>query len=179
MTSYASSAWVKRGDKWLAIYHQESQVKEAPKDEKTASTAPAKPAAATTETKPAPVTPAADPIARENQVWDALKKKDYDTFASFLAEDQIEVWEIGVNNKAGSVEGVKKVDFSGAALSDFKTVKFDDDATLVTYLAKGPAPTFSKNGERQTTIWVNRGGKWLAVFHQGTSVMPPPPPAKK
>jgi hypothetical protein len=31
----------------------------------------------------------------------------------------------------------------------------------------------SPDGERQSTIWVNRGGKWLAVFHQGTTIVKP------
>jgi hypothetical protein len=179
MSAYATSAWVKRGDKWMGIYHQETEVK-APKGEAMGSKEPAKPAATPGEAKPAaPVTADADPIKRENQVWDALKKKDYDTFASFLADDQIEVWESGQSTKAKSLEGVKQFNASGAVLSEFKTVKLDDDATLVTYLVKGPAPSFSRDGERQSSIWVNRGGKWLAVFHQGTSVRPPPPPAPK
>jgi hypothetical protein len=25
-----------------------------------------------------------------------------------------------------------------------------------------------------STIWANRGGKWLAVFHQGTDTQPAP-----
>ena len=180
MTVYATSAWVKRGDKWMGIYHQETEAKEAPKGEAMGSKEPAKPAATPGETKPAaPVTPDADPIKRENQVWDALKKKDYDTFASFLAEDQIEVWESGVNDKKGSLEGVKHVNFTGGTLSDFKTVKLSDNATLVTYRAKGPAPDFPKLGELSASIWVNRNGRWWAIFHQGTPAKPPPPPAPK
>lgn len=62
----------------------------------------------------------------------------------------------------------------GASLSDFKEVKFDNDATLVTYLVKATAKGFDPDGERHSTIWVNRGGKWLAAFHQGTPVMKPP-----
>jgi hypothetical protein len=112
----------------------------------------------------------ADHIAREKQVWEMLKKKDYDGFASMLADDQVEVSPSGVNDKAGSVAGVKNGDFSTASLSDFKVVKVDDDAVVVTYLVKSTEAGSNPGGYRESTVWVNRGGKWLAVFHQGTPV---------
>jgi hypothetical protein len=169
-----SSVWVNRGGKWVGVFHQETYVEPAPPD--TEDTAGNKPAAtattpATSPTGAQPAEPVADdPIAREKQVWDAIKKKDYDRFASFLAEDQIEVFGWGVNDKAASVKGVQQVDLSKATLSDFKTVKLSDAATAVIYTAKGPTPPFGKEGERNSTIWVNRGGKWLAAFHQSTAV---------
>lgn len=167
----ASSLWINRNGKWVGVFHQDTMVKEAP----PSPPAPAKPAAST-EAKPAasPMLPAADHIAREKQIWDALKKKDYDAFASFLAEDQIEVGESGVNDKTKSVEGVKQVDLSKAMTSDFKATTFDMDTVLVTYTVKGPVPPFTKEGERSSTLWVNRGGRWLAIFHQGTPIAPAP-----
>ena len=177
----ASSAWVRRGDKWVGVYHQESNLKEAPATPSPSPTGtPAAKASPAPSSKPAE-SAATDPVARENQVWETFKRKDYDAFASFLADDAIEVEETGVYDKAGSVKGVSQFDASKATLSDFKTVNLDSNATLVTYLVKGPAPAFPSLGERHSTIWVNRDGKWLAIFHQGTSVEPPPPnmPPKK
>lgn len=110
----------------------------------------------------------ADLIAKEKQVWDALKRKDYDAFARFLAEDQVEVEPTGVYDKAGTVSGVKQIDFGDVTLSDFKVVRLSKDAAVVTYLVKGDAPALGAEGGRHSTVWVNRGGKWLAVFHQGT-----------
>lgn len=177
-TMRASSAWVKRGDKWVGVYHQECERKDAPPSKETGST-PAAKATTTPEAKPAE-SPSDDPIAREKQVWETLKKKDYDAFASFLAEDQIEVEEAGVYNKAESVKGVGMADLSKAMPSDFKTANLNSNSTLVTYLVKGPPALFGPLGERDSTIWVNRGGKWLAAFHHGTKVTPPAkPPARK
>jgi hypothetical protein len=51
-------------------------------------------------------------------------------------------------------------------LSDWKELKIDDDASLVTYLFKMPGT--SQEGERHSTIWTGRDGKWLARFHHGT-----------
>ncbi|MGB7923041.1 MAG: nuclear transport factor 2 family protein [Pyrinomonadaceae bacterium] len=110
----------------------------------------------------------ADHIAREKQVYDMLKKKDFDGFAGMLADDMVEVEATGAYDKAGSVKGVRETDFSTASLSDFKVVKLDGDAVVVTYLAKFTAPGANAEGYRQSTVWVNRGGKWWVVFHQGT-----------
>jgi hypothetical protein len=54
-------------------------------------------------------------------------------------------------------------------------VKLDDDAALVTYLVKMTAQGSEPAGERHSSIWANRGGKWLGVFHQGTPVKSAPP----
>ena len=113
----------------------------------------------------------ADPAANEKMVWDALKANDSDAFAAFLAADFVEVEQDAVSDKAGSVKGVSQIDLSKASLSEWKTVSFDDDAKLVTYMLKLPGA--KPDQERHTTIWVNRGGKWLALFHQGTPVAPP------
>jgi hypothetical protein len=168
----ASSAWVNRGGKWVGVYHQDTEIKEGTTGQpsssansnqsaKTATPSEAKPAEASSD----------DLVAREKQIWDAIKKKDYDGFASFLADDQIEVWESGVNDKAASVAGVKQANLTSAVLSDFKTTKLNDNATLVTYVVKGSGD-LSPTGERSSTIWARRGGQWLAAFHQGTRIQP-------
>jgi hypothetical protein len=167
----ASSAWINRGGKWIGVFHQETEIQETPSTPPPMSGKPQAKASPTPEAKTAEVN-SDDAIAREKQVWEALKKRDYVAFANFLADDQIEVRSMGVSDKVGSVNGVQKADLSGAALSNFKVVKLDDDASLVTYTIKVPADS-SPNAERASSIWVNRGGKWLAVFHQGTEVKPP------
>jgi hypothetical protein len=167
-TQRCASVWVNRGGKWVGVFHQESTVEEHPSSD-TASTKPsaspaASPAAAHTAE---PVSD--DPVAREKQVWDAIKKKDYDRFASFLAEDQVEVSPWGINDKAASVSGVQQANIGSGTLSDFKTLKINDDAVIVTYMLKGSGD-IPPGGERESSLWVKRGGKWLALYHQGTAV---------
>ncbi|HEX8069913.1 MAG TPA: nuclear transport factor 2 family protein [Pyrinomonadaceae bacterium] len=161
-----SSVWIRRGDKWVAVFHQECDVAEAPPPP------PAKPAAspaaaanANTHTGGTPdeAGEAADPIAKEQRLWQELKRKDYDAFASDLAENSVEIEPEGVFTKTGSVDMVKKVPFEKLTLSDFKETKIDADASVVTYLVKG-----GKSDERHSTVWVKRGNKWLALLHHGT-----------
>lgn len=178
LTARSSSAWVNRDGKWLAIYHQECPVKppmkSAPANTKSSAKAASSPAAT-----PVMAVAGADAIANEKLVWDLFKTKNYDGFASLLAADFIEVAPDKVYDKAGSVESVKGFDASKATLSDWRSLKLDDDATLDTYIVKMTGTPGA--GERHSTIWANRNGKWLAVFHHGgteiTSASPAASPA--
>jgi len=168
----AAAAYVNRGGEWLGVYFQQTRAETMP-PASPSPTASAKPAAkaATSPTATAQAT-GPDVTANEKMVWDALKNKNYDLFGSYLASDSVEVEPDGVFDKSGSVKGVSMFDFSKAELSEWKTVKFDDDASLVTYMAK--VPGMKSDRSRHTTIWVNRSGKWQALFHQGTPIAAPP-----
>ena len=176
-SSRASSAWVNRNGRWLAIYHQECPLRPpmppAKANPNTAAKASPSPAAA-----PATTAAGSDAAANEQMVWDLFKSKNYDAFAALLAPDSVEVEPDKVYDKAGTVQGVSQFDASKAVLSDFKVVRFDDDASLVTYVVKNPLPGAPPMGERHSTIWANRDGRWLAVFHHGgTPVRKPAPMA--
>lgn len=169
----AATAYVNRDGQWLAIYYQQTLTRTAPPPPSPASTASPKastsPMATAGQTGP-------DVTANEKLVWDALKSKNYDAFASYLASDAVEIEPDGVYDKSGSVKGVSMFDASKTELSEWKTVKFDNDASLVTYMVK--IPGMKPDQERHSTIWVNRDGKWQALFHQGTPVATTMPGAK-
>ena len=84
----------------------------------------------------------------------------------------VEIEADGVYDKAGSVKSVGMFDASKFELSDWKAAKIDNDAALDTYLVKSTDPKWDT--ERHTTIWANRGGKWMALLHIGTPVAKPP-----
>ncbi len=110
-------------------------------------------------------TTGSDPIANEKIVWDLVKSKNYDAFADLLAADFMEVEPDNVYDKAASVKGVSMFNASKAVLSDFKTVNIDADAAIVTYSVTNPG--VSPGPERHSSIWVNRNGKWMGLFHHG------------
>ncbi|SRR5712692_1940395 len=167
---HAAAAYVNRDGQWLGIYYQQTLEKAAPPPPTPSSNPPAK-AAASPATKPAETGP--DAIADEKIVWETFKSKNYDAFAAMLAPEFVEVEATGVYDKAGAVKGVKEFDASQFELSEWKAVKFDNDASLVTYMVKGTGA--NPDQERHTSIWMNRGGKWMALLHQGTPVAKPEP----
>lgn len=161
-----SSVWANRGGKWLAVFHQDTDVAKAAAPSGTGAKLTPKPAVGLTEP---------DAIAREKQAWEAIEKKDWDAFTSMLADDEWEIESDGVFDKAGTLNGLSQSnDMPKMTLSDFKVLKIDDDAAIVTYTVK---PETGKPGATEmhaSTVWINRGGKWLAIFHQGTDAQAAP-----
>lgn len=177
----ASSAWVNRNGKWLAIYHQECGVRPLPPPAKAPRKSPADAAASPAATTEMAAT-SADAIANEQIVWDLFKAKNYDAFAALLAPNFIEVEPDKVYDKAGAVKSVAEFDASKAVLSDWKSLKIDDDAALVTYTLKLPGMSGAPaDGERHSSIWAKLDGKWVAVHHHGGTVVikPAATPAPK
>lgn len=163
-----AAAYVNRNGEWLAIYFQETLASTAPPppaDKKMKST-PASPMAK-------PAEPGPDPIANEKIVWDHFTSRNYDGFAALLAPEFMETNEQGVYDKAGAVKGVQEFDASLLEQNDWKSVKLDNDAALVTYTVTSRDPKFPK--EYHTTIWANRDGKWLVLYHHGTPAAKPAP----
>jgi hypothetical protein len=159
------SAWVRRNNKWLAIFHQECPAK------KPMPPPPAAKAASSPAAKPETLTTSSDPIANEKVVWDLFRSKNYDAFGTLLAPEFLAVGTDGYHDKAGTIKGVSSFDASKVDLSDFKAVKLNDSSSLVTYMTKDP--TYAPKGERNTSIWVDRNGKWMALFHQGGTPVKP------
>jgi hypothetical protein len=167
---YRSAAvWVNRDGKWLDFYYQQTLVKPMPPAPPAASPSKPEKAAASPAAKPAATGP--DPIADEKLVWDAIKSRNYDAFGAYLAPDSIELEPDGFYDHAGSVKSVGMFDASKTELSDWKSTRIDADAAFVTYVVKSPDPKLPL--ERHSTIWVNRGGKWLALLHVGTPEVKP------
>ncbi|HLA09347.1 MAG TPA: nuclear transport factor 2 family protein [Pyrinomonadaceae bacterium] len=124
----------------------------------------------------------ADAIANEKKAWQAIQDRDFDTFASMLANDQIEVTQTGVSDKAGTLASVRKLEFTEVNFSDWSFLPVDNNLVVTTYnvAVKGKMdgkdiPTDTMRG---STAWVNRDGKWQAIFHQESPVRTgAPPPA--
>jgi hypothetical protein len=184
-----SSGWINRDGKWQAFYFQQTLAKAAPATSPSPAVSPALTTtspAASPAASAAPTTMPADPVEREKMIWDMLKRRDYDAFASYLDPGAVEVEAEGVFDKAGTLNSVRSVDLSKAEISDFKTIKVNANTDLVTYLVTVPGMADGK--QLSTTISVNKGGKWLAMFHQGTGMVagaaspsptkPPTDPAK-
>jgi hypothetical protein len=158
---FEASAYVNRNGEWVNVYYQETLKQEM-----------AAPAASPSPPRPAPSAMAKapettdDPVANEKLVWDAIKSRNYDAFGFYLADDSLEIEPEGTYNKAGSVQGVQGFDASKAEASDWKTLKFDDDASVVTYKVK--VPGMKPDTGYHSTIWVKRDGKWRAFFHMGS-----------
>lgn len=107
--------------------------------------------------------------ASEKSLWEAFKNKKPEVFNRTLTSDGFQIDAMGVTAKAdiaGAMGGCEIKDYS---LSDFKVTTISASAALLTY--KGTQHG-SCGGQAvpetvyASTVWVNRGGKWQALFHQ-------------
>src|SRR6185436_17582464 len=161
-------------NKWLAVFHQECEVKKMPPPPPAPKGSP-KPGESPTAT-PLTATTGADPIANEKLVWELFKSKNFEAFAALLAPEFLEVEPDNYYDKAASVKVLSTMmEASKTVLSDFKATKFNENTALVTYIIKDPG--FAPKGERHSTIWVNRGGKWMGLLHHGGTGPATPSPA--
>ena len=179
-TNRHGAAWINRNGEWLAIYFQETPVPKTPPPPPPASKPTA--SSASPAASPAKLETSNDVIANEKLVWDLFRARNFDGFQTLLAPEFMEIEPTGVYDRAGTVKGVSEMDASQFELSDWKAVKFDEDAGLVIYTVtmKGPKP----QKDYHASIWAKRDGKWLAFHHQGTPAeadMPAasPSPTKK
>ena len=145
---------------------------QAPGDANANANANATPAA----TPKAEASPAAADavIAREKEVWENLRTKNPDGFAAMLADDFVYVAEDGVYGKAATVDGTRQMALTDVSLGDWKVVMLDKDAAVVAYTVtiKGTSggQPIRETPVRAGSLWANRGGKWVGVYHQETTV---------
>jgi hypothetical protein len=120
----------------------------------------------------------ADIEAKEHQVWDAIKAKNWDAFGGMLSDDFVYVTGDGQSNKAQTLETIKKYDLTEYTFSDVRFVKVDDDLAVIAYTSTEKSsydgkPTSAKP-LHNSSAWVRKGGQWVAALHQETEVMEMP-----
>jgi hypothetical protein len=120
-------------------------------------------------------------IAYEKQSWEAVKRKDYKTFESFLADDFYDIFANGKGVTKSEllqnyIRGVNLIDYS---LNDFKVIMLNNDAAIVVYTAlahgtesqaKSRKVKVSEIHAAVTSGWAKRNGKWLNVFYRESDI---------
>lgn len=113
----------------------------------------------------------------EKGLWSAWKNGDPAPFETHLAEDTVGVGVQGVST--GKQKAIQAVTASPCqvgdfSLSDWQIHKLSGDVVLLTYSAKQDATCGGVKVPSDvvaSSIYVRRGGKWLAAFHQESPLM--------
>jgi len=113
-------------------------------------------------------------IATEKKLWEAWKNKDAKPFKANLAADSVMIGERGVAGKADIVKEMASMpcEVKSFELSDFKTTFLNSGTVLLTYkgVADGACAGTALPAVWASSVYVNRGGRWLAASHQETPV---------
>lgn len=108
-------------------------------------------------------------IAQEKVLLDSVVKHDVKAFSALIAPGAGSVDEGGYMPVADFIKIFDQAKLDSQTPSDIKVLSLGPTAAVVSY-------TLTQKGTFQgqpvppmvyaTTTWVNRGGKWLAMFHQ-------------
>ncbi len=137
---------------------------------------PAAQATASPSPKPKPAMSKAQMLktlsTAEKKLWDAFKNKDPKPFKSGLTADAFALSEHGIEKKEDTLKMIPTApcEIKSYELSDWKLTIINSSTALVTYKGKTDGTCA---GQAIPTVWcstlyVNRGGKWLAIFHTET-----------
>jgi hypothetical protein len=116
-------------------------------------------------------------IANENKINEAVAKHDVKTFTDLVANDAVSADGMGVMKVADFVKSMNDMKVASWHIMDTQVYWVDDKTAVLTYSWMGsgtykgeaiPATTYS------STVWTERNGKWVAVFHQESAAAPPP-----
>lgn len=121
-------------------------------------------------------------LTNENKIVEAVQKHDVKTFNDLVAADAMSADQNGFMKVADFVKSMDQMKITSQHMMDTKVSWVNDKTAVVGYTWMGngtymgqPIPTATY----ASTVWTERNGKWVAVFHQETPVAPPAPPKKK
>jgi hypothetical protein len=112
-------------------------------------------------------------VAKEKEVWEALKQKDKATASRLLADDFVGMYATGFYTKS---EWVKQIDeqysITDYTIDDVKLLRASPTTALLLYKSTckgtGEWAEFCARAEYISDLWVKRNGRWMAMFSQDT-----------
>jgi hypothetical protein len=113
-------------------------------------------------------------IATEKKLWEAWKNKDAKPFKANLAADSVMIGDSGVSGKNEAIKDITSApcEIKSFELTDFKVTFLSAGTALLTYkgTTDGTCGGAALPKVWASSLYVNRGGKWLAASHQETPV---------
>ena len=115
--------------------------------------------------------------AKEREGLESLRTGDIAHFGEVTAEDAIFVDPHGIASKAEVMKNVAGFRLTDFTIEDPKFLQLSEKAGLVSYKLTEKGVTHGKEFTATvfvSSIWAERGGKWLCEFSQETAARVPP-----
>ena len=110
-------------------------------------------------------------LENERKIWEGFKARDANAVGALLADDIQVVTVDGRFNKSQFLRIVPQLPkIPSYTISNATVISPSRDVAILTYDSKFVTlePAVMNHSAFQTTVWVNRGGNWVAVFNQET-----------
>jgi hypothetical protein len=117
-------------------------------------------------------------VAKEREGLEALKTGKLEVFGNLTAEDAVFVDAAGPAAKAQVMSNVAGFQLTEYAMDDIKFVAISEKAGLISYTITEKGASHGHEFAARayiSSVWVERGGKWVCLFSQETTPRPPRP----
>jgi len=118
-------------------------------------------------------------ISSEREGLDALKTGDLQRFADLTSDEAVFVDTHGSASKAQVLQNVAGFTLKEYSMEDVKFVPISPNSGLISYKASETGVSHGKEFTVQvyvSSIWTERGTKWVCLFSQETAARTTPPP---
>ncbi|PYX71755.1 MAG: hypothetical protein DMG72_16460 [Acidobacteria bacterium] len=117
---------------------------------------------------------ASEILINERAVWEAAKLRDMRRFAELVADDARMVFTSGVMTKQQYMQTVGKRTINDYSLENFQVFMPAEGTVITLYQATvsgaSNGKVFPATTLRESSVWIKRAGKWVAVWNQETPI---------
>lgn len=110
-------------------------------------------------------------LENERKIWEGFKARNANAVSALLADDVQVVTVDGRFHKSAFLRIVPQLpNITSYTISNATVISPSKDVAILTYDSQYVAKEsqLTKHSAIQTTVWVNRGGNWVAVLNQET-----------
>ena len=109
-------------------------------------------------------------LENEKKIWEGFKSKDVSAIRALLADDVQIVTAHGRFNKSAFLSMLAEIQIPSYTISNATVISPATDVAILTYDCRYTTreERLTPQASFQTTVWVNRHGKWVAIFNQET-----------
>jgi hypothetical protein len=115
-------------------------------------------------------------VAKEREGLEALKSGKLELFGELTAEDAVFVDAAGPATKAQVMSNVAGFQLTEYAMDDVRFVAISEKAGLISYAITEKGVSHGHEFAAHvyvSSVWAERGGKWVCLFSQETAARPP------
>jgi hypothetical protein len=113
-------------------------------------------------------------IEQEKQVWKAATKRDAEAFRNLVADDGIMIFRSGIMRQPEYLATMKSRTVSHSRWRRMKGLMPNPKTVILTYetvrIGSFRGKKFPSNPVIESTTWIKRGKRWVAILNQETPV---------
>ncbi|HEV2386464.1 MAG TPA: nuclear transport factor 2 family protein [Candidatus Acidoferrales bacterium] len=114
-------------------------------------------------------------IGNEKAVWESVRAKNVALFNRLVADDARIIFDTGILSKADFLRSLPERTITAYSLADFEALRPNADTVILIYRATRSGTfrgkPFPPESVHEATVWVLRGGRWVAVLNQETPIL--------